>query len=85
MIQNKKPSAYAAMGKPSSAPVISPTTGNVVVEPAKRGRPSKEDVRRQKMDLASAAIAHLCSDKPTRNKVREYITNRIAHLNEEKR
>jgi hypothetical protein len=37
------------------------------------------------MDLASAAIAHLCSDKPTRNKVREYITNRIAHLNEEKR
>lgn len=85
MIQNKKPSAYAAMNRSSAPPVISSTSGNVVVEPAKRGRPSKDDVRRQKMDLANAAIAALVSDKPTRNKIRDYMTKRIAVLNDEKR
>ena len=84
-IQNKKPSAYAAMMKGNAPPVISSSSGNVIVEAPKRGRPSKEDVRRQKMDLASAAINVLLANKPTRNKVREYMEGRIAVLNEEKR
>jgi hypothetical protein len=37
------------------------------------------------MDLANAAIAALVSDKPTRNKIRDYMTKRIAVLNDEKR
>jgi hypothetical protein len=56
-----------------------------MVEAAKKGRPTKDDIRRQKMDQASAAIVALLSNKPTKNKVREYMTGRIAQLNEEKR
>lgn len=86
-IQNKQPSAYAAMSKKGgagSAPVISPSTGNVVVEP-KKGKPTKDDIRRQKMDLADAAVVALVSNKPTRAKIREYFEGRIATLNAEKR
>ena len=87
-IQNKQPSAYAAMNKKGgagAAPMISPSTGTVVVEPKKGGRLTKDDVRRQKMDLADAAVVALVSNKPTRNKIREYMTGRIAILNAEKR
>ena len=85
-IQNKQPSAYAAMNKKGGAgavPTISPS-GNVVIEP-KKGRPTKDDIRRQKMDLADAAIVALVSNKPTKAKIREYFEKRIALLNEEKR
>ena len=85
-IRDKKPSAYAAMNKrggAGSAP-ISSSTGNVVIE-AKKGRPTKDDIRRQKMDLADAAIVALVSNKPTKAKIREYFEGRIAHLNAEKR
>lgn len=86
-IQNKKPSAYDAMrrGGAGHAPASSPTTGAVMAEAAKKGRLTKDDVRRQKMDLADAAIVALVSNKPTRNKIREYMTGRIAILNAEKR
>jgi hypothetical protein len=85
-IQNKQPSAYAAMNKKGagSAPSISSSTGNVVIEP-KKGRPTKDDLRRQKMDLADAAIIALVSHKPTKAKIREYFEGRIAVLNAEKR
>lgn len=70
-------------GGAGHAPVVSPTSG--MVEAVKKGRPTKDDIRRQKMDQASAAIVALLNNKPTKNKVREYITGRIAQLNEEKR
>ena len=86
-IQNKQPSAYGAMmkraGGAGHAPVSSAAPGTA--EATKKGRPTKDDMRRQKMDQASAAIVALLSNKPTKNKVREYITGRIAQLNEEKR
>lgn len=85
---DKRPSAYNAMkhgGAGHAPPIISPTSGHVITEPVKRGRPSKEDLRRQKMDMASAAIATLLSDKPNRSKVRAYMEARIAQLNAEKR
>ena len=86
-IRDKKPSAYAAMmasGGAGTAPTISPSTGNVVVE-AKKGRLTKDDLRRQKMDLADAAIVALVNNKPTKAKIREYFMERISKLNEEKR
>jgi len=70
-------------GGAGHAPVSSAAPGTA--EAAKKGRPTKDDIRRQKMDQASAAIVALLSNKPTKNKVREYITGRIAQLNEEKR
>jgi len=73
-----------AKGGAGSAPIISHSTGNVVVEP-KKGRPTKDDIRRQKMDLADAAIVALVSNKPTKAKIRDYFAGRIAHLNVEKR
>ena len=86
VIRDKKPSAYNAMkhGGAGAAPTPSPSTGNVVVEP-KKGKPTKDDLRRQKMELADAAIVALVSNKPTRAKIREYIEGRIATLNAEKR
>ena len=86
-IQGKQPSAYGAMmkrtGGAGHAPVSSAASGTA--EAVKKGRPTKDDIRRQKMDMASAAIVALLSNKPTKNKVREYMTGRIAQLNEEKR
>jgi hypothetical protein len=37
------------------------------------------------MDMASAAISALVGDKPTKAKIRDYMTARIAQLNLEKR
>jgi hypothetical protein len=70
-------------GGAGHAPVSSAASG--MVEDVKKGRTTKDDLRRQKMDMASAAIVMLLNNKPTRNKVREYMTGRIAQLNEEKR
>jgi hypothetical protein len=65
---------------------VTGSTAVAVAEPEKKkGRPSKEEARRQKMALASEAIAALCSDKPTRAKVRDYFESRIHELDEEKR
>ena len=87
--RDKQPSAYDAMRRTSAKaappPMLSPTTGNVVIDPTKKGRPTKDDVRRQKMDMASAAITTLVGNKPTKAKIREYMTARIAQLNLEKR
>lgn len=86
--KDKQPSAYDAMRRSNAKaapPMLSPTTGNVVIDPTKKGRPTKDDVRRQKMDMASAAIGTLVGNKPTKAKIREYMTARIAQLNLEKR
>ena len=71
------------MKRAGGAGHASPASGTA--EAVKKGRPTKDDIRRQKMDQASAAIVALLNNKPTKNKVREYITGRIAQLNEEKR
>jgi len=88
LIQNKQPSAYGAMRKRAGGAGSPPpmASGNVVVDSsAKKGRLTKDDIRRQKMDMADAAIVALVSNKPTRAKIREYMTGRIAMLNAEKR
>jgi len=81
-IADKKPSAYNAM-KHGAAPAAVPVAA-AVEEPKKKGRPSKEEVRRHKMAMASAGIALLISNKPTRNKIRNYMQSRIESLDEEK-
>lgn len=81
--QDKKPSAYHAMKygiTTSSAPTPPPTP-----EEPKKGRPSKEDIRKRKMDMASTAISALLESKPTKAKIRSHIESRIAELDEEKR
>jgi hypothetical protein len=83
LIPDKKPSAYNAMKHGVTAPVPVPIAP--LEEPAKRGRPSKEEARKHKMAMASAGIALLVSDKPTRNKIRTYMQSRIDQLDEEKR
>lgn len=81
MISGKLPSAYSK----SMASSGSTITHVMEAAPAKKGRPSKDEARRHKMDMASEAIAALCSDKPTRNKVRKYFESRVLELDEEKR
>jgi len=84
---DKKPSAYAAMKSGSANVVVHPTESfsEPVVEKVKKGRMTKDDVRRHKMDLASAQIQVLVVSKPNRNRIREYIKNRILQLDDEKR
>lgn len=77
VIHDKKPSAYSAM-KHGGPPVH-------VEEPKKKGRPSKEDVRKHKLSMADAGIQMLVETKPTRNRIREYFQSRIEELDEEKR
>jgi len=69
----------AGSGPPPAAVAAAP------MDDKKKGRPSKDEVRRHKMAMASAGIALLCGDKPTRNKVHKYFEARIASLDEEKR
>lgn len=86
MISNKAPNAYRAMGSgpaPVAPPVITGTAAPV--DEKKKGRPSKDELRRHKMAMASAGIALLVGDKPTKNKVHKYFEARIATLDEEKR
>lgn len=85
---DKKPSAYAAMKGSSSNVVVHPPTESFsepAPEKAKKGKMTKDEVRRHKMDLASAGIQVLVVSKPNRNKIREYIKNRILQLDDEKR
>jgi hypothetical protein len=84
---DKKPSAYAAMKGGSANVIVHPTESfsEPVAEKSRKGRMTKDDVRRHKMDLASAGIQVLVVSKPNRNKIREYIKNRILQLDDEKR
>jgi hypothetical protein len=82
---DKKPSAYAAMKEGSSNPVVYPSSSVSGTEKPKIGRMTKDDVRKHKMTLASAGIQVLVVSKPNKNKIREYIKNRILQLDEEKR
>jgi hypothetical protein len=84
MIANKAPNAYAAMkhGTGHAPPSV---ISHVVEEPAKKGRPSKDEIRKRKMAAASAGIAALLAGKHTRAKVRDYFESRIMALDEEKR
>jgi hypothetical protein len=61
-------------------PVVSTTKD----EPAKRGRPRKEDLRRQQLALSAESIRNLMSGKHTRAKVVEYMEGRMEQLNIEK-
>jgi len=54
-------------------------------EPKKKGRPSKDDIRKHKLAMASDQIAVLVESKPTRNKIREFLSSRITQLDDEKR
>lgn len=65
-------SAYTAMHAPE------------VVE-KKKGRPSKDEMRKAKMAAASEEISALLGAKHNRSKVRTYFENRIMVLEEEKR
>jgi hypothetical protein len=51
----------------------------------KRGRPTKDEARRHKLAMADASIQLLVEDKPTRNKIRDYMERRIMELDAEKR
>lgn len=84
---DKKPSAYAAMKDGPSNVVVYPSSPSSapVTEKAKKGRMTKDDARKHKMDLASAGIQVLVVSKPNKNKIREYIKNRILQLDDEKR
>lgn len=91
---NKKPSAYLAFKNRESNVVVMPSAPPPsieasVSEPApektRRGRMTKDEARRHKMDLALAGIQVLVVSKPNRNKIREYIKNRILQLDDEKR
>jgi hypothetical protein len=86
VISGKLPSAFSR-GSSKGSDVISHIGASVATstEPVKKGRPSKDELRKHKMALASEAIAALCSDKPTRNKVRRYFEGRVLQLDEEKR
>jgi hypothetical protein len=88
MLANKAPNAYAAMKHGTGAPppsVIGTSITHVSEEPAKKGRPSKDEIRKRKMAAASAGIAALLASKHTRAKVRDYFESRIMALDEEKR
>jgi hypothetical protein len=85
IITDKKPSAYQAMkhGAVGGAGLPPPEEPKELKEP-KRGRPSKDDVRRHKLAMASAQVALLVDSKPTRNKIRDYMQSRIEQLDLEK-
>ena len=85
MMANKAPNAYAAMKHGTGAPPPSVITHVSEEEPAKKGRPSKDEIRKRKMAAASAGIAALLASKHTRAKVRDYFESRIMALDEEKR
>lgn len=82
---DKKPSAYAAMKGSGAASVASMAMPDSPGESKPKGRTTKDDIRRHKMDLADARIQVLVTMKPTRAKIREYIQSRIMELDDEKR
>lgn len=83
---DKKPSAYAAFSSRGRIEHVgTPTAIAPVEEKGKGGRPSKEELRLRKLAAASAAIAALVSDKPSRKKVLAHMERRIAELDAEKK
>ena len=78
----KLSSAYHAMKHPHEviAHVEAP-----VKEEKKRGRPSKEEIRKHKLSMSDGVIHTLVEDKPTLNKIRDYMEARIMELDKEKR
>jgi len=90
---DKKPSAYSAFkGRDTNSAVASaPVMSSVAVSESRSerrtggGRPTKDELRRRKLDLADASIQVLMVAKPNRAKIREYIQNRILALDIEKR
>ena len=78
----KQPSAYSAM-KHGTTVTHAPISATPEPE-KKRGRPSKEEVRRHKLAMSDASIQMLVEDKPTRNKIRDYLEHRIMELDAEK-
>jgi hypothetical protein len=89
---DKKPSAYSAFkGRGVSAPpammaVAEPEGGGGRAERRTGGgRPTKDELRKRKLDMADASIQVLMVAKPNRTKIREYIQNRILALDAEKR
>ena len=89
--RDRKPTAYSAMkgGGDVISHVGTPGTGAVAVavavEEKKRGRPSKDELRKHKLAMASAGINILMTSKPTRKKIHEYMERRILELEMEKR
>jgi hypothetical protein len=84
IITDKKPSAYSAMKYGTSAPPVSEFVSEEASK-SKGGRPSKDDLRKRKLAMASGQISTLVLSNPTRAKIREYMESRIAQLDEEKR
>jgi hypothetical protein len=83
-VADKKPSAYSAMKHGTSIPMPS-AVPPPVEESKKKGRPSKDELRRHKLAMASDQIALLVESKPTRNKIRDFMSSRITQLDDEKR
>lgn len=84
-VADKKPSAYHAMKHGTSIPMMNTVSMVPEEEPKKKGRPSKDDIRKHKLAMASDQIAVLVESKPTRNKIREFLSSRITQLDDEKR
>jgi hypothetical protein len=84
-IADKKPSAYHAMKHGTSIPMTNTIMMEPAEEPKKKGRPSKDEIRKHKLSMASDQIAVLVESKPTRNKIREFLRSRITQLDDEKR
>jgi len=84
-IHDKKPSAYAAMRDGSTISHVDTLISKEHVEEKRgKGRPSKEEMRRKKLALASASISVLVNSKPTKAKIEEYMRNRMDELDLEK-
>jgi hypothetical protein len=84
-IVGKQPSAYAAMKNGTGHDVISHVPAAAPEPAKKKGRPSKDEIRRHKLAMADDSVQLLVEDKPTRNKIRDYIEHRILELDMEKR
>lgn len=84
-ISGKQPSAYAAMKNGTGHDVISHVPPAAPEPVKKKGRPSKDEIRRHKLSMADDGVQLLVEDKPTRNKIRDYIEHRILELDEDKR
>jgi hypothetical protein len=85
-VADKKPSAYSAMKHGTSIPMMNTITMIPAEEETKKkGRPSKDDIRKHKLAMASDQIAVLVESKPTRNKIRDFLSSRITQLDDEKR
>jgi hypothetical protein len=79
----KSPSAYRVMtGGTVSEPT--PVVSTTKDEPKKKGRPKKEDLRKEALMNSAEHVRTLMSGKHTKAKVMEYFEGRIAFLNAEK-